>query len=474
MSLSTVGKKVALGTITTALLAASVLFFVIMPTFAQSGGEKFKSAWNITQGRDAEDVDAEPGDIIEYSLKFRNTDSSSRSVRIEDNISDVLKLARIENRGGADLLDSVLRWPSVELDRGESTTERFRVRVLAPSRNASDRTMANTYGNTVHVRVTEEDREDGMDVSKSKTAYNITRSQNAESVIARPGDIIEYRLQVRNTDTFGSEITIEDDIADMNDLSDLLAVSDNGERAGDSLRWRNVQISANQTVTRTFRVRIKEDRYLNATTDHTMTNIFGNTVSVRVSSDGRDDFYDDESVRSVNAYNTSQGRPAEEIYARAGDIITYTLSFRNDSNSTQIITIETDVSDVLYLSEIINFGGGRMLGSVIRYDRVSVGPDSRVDRSFQVRVRSILQSTTDTIMSMSYGNGVDVRVWPEGGIQPPAYTPPAKGQPQAPTIPYKAPATGTSENVAMLMAGLLTGGIYVINRRHKFSVNRVP
>jgi len=289
-------------------------------------------------------------------------------------------------------------------------------------------------------------------VEKSQSAQNITRGQNAATVSARPGDIIEYRLQFRNTENLNRQVTIEDDISDLNALSELLSVSDSGERSGDILRWRDVQINANQTLIRTFRARIKQERDVNNTPRRTMSNTFGNTININIFASGTDS----NATRSKTAYNETQNRPAQEVTARAGDVITYTLTYRNQSDLSQVVTVEDDLADVLYLSEIIDLGGGRMVGNTIRFENVSVPESGRIDYSFKVRVKNMPAGTQDYLMSNFYGNGVDIRV------EIPAATPP-KGQ-QPPIPPKTAPETGTSENLALLLAGLVTGMLYTFKQ----------
>ncbi|MDZ4243645.1 MAG: hypothetical protein U1C57_00915, partial [Candidatus Doudnabacteria bacterium] len=115
-----------------------------------------KSAFNITQNRDATTVAANPGDTIEYTLRFRNTGSGNlTNVVIEDDIRDVLELAQMTNTGGAVVDNNVIRFPVVSVSAGSEITRTFRVTVRAANTfpATADSFMVNFYGNEVRVQV---------------------------------------------------------------------------------------------------------------------------------------------------------------------------------------------------------------------------------------------------------------------------------------------------------------------------------
>ena len=123
------------------------------------GGAQFtlrKTAFNLTKSVDATTVPADPGDIITYTLYYKNTGGITISdVVIEDSIHDVLELAEITNQGGAVSVNSVIRYSPVEVQPGVEIARTFQVRVrhqsLFPA--SSDLFMTNIYGNEVRVQV---------------------------------------------------------------------------------------------------------------------------------------------------------------------------------------------------------------------------------------------------------------------------------------------------------------------------------
>ncbi|MBI4054291.1 MAG: hypothetical protein HY397_03105 [Candidatus Doudnabacteria bacterium] len=150
-------------------------------------------------------------------------------------------------------------------------------------------------------------------------------------------------------------------------------------------------------------------------------------------------------TRSKSAYNQTQGINAQSGTADAGDVIVYTLSYYNSSNFSETITFEDDIADVLYASDLVNLGGGSLQGTVLQFPSVSVAASSRADKSFSVQVKNLPANTQDTLMSNTFGNGVDVKL----RVTPPPKDGTVKGA-------FTAPATGVAENTALVLAGIST------------------
>ena len=131
--------------------------------------------------------------------------------------------------------------------------------------------------------------------------------------------------------------------------------------------------------------------------------------------------------------------------ADAGDIINYTLTYENTGEVTaRNVVIEDDISDVLQLADLINDGGGTLIGGTIRFPAITVSPGVSVSKTFQVRVRPVEFGASDLTMTNIYGNQVDVQVRP----------PLVKGT-------YIAPKTGPAENVVLILSLLTTAAFYL-------------
>jgi len=433
---------------------------------AQSG-ERTKSAYNVTQGRDGESVDARSGDVIEYTLQYRNTAGTTQTVVVEDNLSDVLLLADMYDYNGATLNGSLLQFPAVTLSPNATVTRTFRVRVKTIYSSTQDLLMSNYYGNSVDIYV--ESSTDSTDRGvRSKSAYNQTQSRDAESVTARIGDIIEYRLRYYNDTSSTKTITIEDDISDILKNAEMVRISNDGDWLGSSVRWSNIVIGSHSSVERTFEVRVRDfsDRDLRES-DQAMINFYGEEVRVRVDNYSYGSGGTASGNKSKTAFNRTQGASAVSVYARPGDLIDYSLYYRNDSGYTQNIAIEDDLTDVLDLSDLVNSGGGVLYNKTLRFENITLSPGSSVSKTFQVRVKNISQDKQDKVMSNYYGNGVDITVLPSSSVVPPGGVPP-KGQVKGTT--YVAPATGPEDNLPLIFALLFTSAMLVYNKRNRLAL----
>ena len=456
--------------VTGILLIAGFLFADIKSVSAQTGNRS-KSAFNITQGRNAESVDAHEGDEIEYTLTFRNTQSRVQHVRIEDNISDVLRLAGFIDDGDGDLVSDTVRFREVAVGEGNSISRSFRVRVDFGLDGRRDLTMENTYGDTVFIEIDPfGDSNFFDDDRRSKSAFNQTQGEDAEAVNARPGDLIEYRLTFFNDSSRTRTVTISDDISDVLELAVVTSFG-GGSMSGSAIRFPTQSVAAFRSIEKKFQVLVKDFNFLPA--DNLMTNTYGDTVVIRVRDDDDNNFRRTSNIgsdiRSKSAFNRTQGRDAESVAARPGDVIDYTLTYRNRNSSGRTVTFDDDISDVLDLAEIISFGGGQLVGDTIRFNDVFVPSNSRVDRIFQVRVKQVSASRRDLLMSNFFGNGIDIQILPTGAVSGVTFVPP-KGTATVKGTTFVSPATGPKENFALLFALLLTGGMLVYNKRAKLKV----
>lgn len=160
-------------------------------------------------------------------------------------------------------------------------------------------------------------------------------------------------------------------------------------------------------------------------------------------------------TRSKTAYNVTQGVNATAVAARAGDVINFTLGYANSSPNSETLAIEDDVTDVLYAADITDLGGASLVGSTLRFPSVFVPANSRIDRQFSVKIKSLPAGTADTLLSNSFGNGIDIRLETSGKAGT------VKGA-------FVAPPTGVSEYLPALMALFFTASLFWIKKYHLF------
>lgn len=119
-----------------------------------------------------------------------------------------------------------------------------------------------------------------------------------------------------------------------------------------------------------------------------------------------------EFVLSKRAYNVTQDVNATSVMARAGDIITYTLSTRNVGDEAGSYTVTDNISDILEYADVINTGGGTVSGGVISYAPATIGIGQTLERTFDVRVRPLntWPDNGDRTLTNIYGNQVVITV----------------------------------------------------------------
>ncbi len=113
-----------------------------------------KRAYNDTKKTDATSVHADRGNVITFTLTTTNNGSADyNNYVIRDDLSQVLPLAEIIDLGGGRLDGNTLVFPSVDIDRGETVTKTFKVRVKTSLATTLSYQIKNTYGNTVTINI---------------------------------------------------------------------------------------------------------------------------------------------------------------------------------------------------------------------------------------------------------------------------------------------------------------------------------
>lgn len=125
---------------------------------------KSKTAFNITQAKDADSVTALPGDIIQYNLRIDNRSDKTITAKFADNISDVLEYAELINFSEASLdsMTNVLEWPSQNISahsyRIESFSVRLKEQIPAIAQGKFNKLsyncqLNNSFGNDINIAV---------------------------------------------------------------------------------------------------------------------------------------------------------------------------------------------------------------------------------------------------------------------------------------------------------------------------------
>jgi CO dehydrogenase/acetyl-CoA synthase gamma subunit (corrinoid Fe-S protein) len=122
-------------------------------TYYSGSGDRWHSAYNQTQGVNAQSVYAQPGDFIQYTLSYENRTSSTQWVAVEMDVGDILNLSELVNYGDATLSGNTLRYPQVSVSSGSRIDRNFQVRVRNVASYSGDLIMSSYYGNGLDVHV---------------------------------------------------------------------------------------------------------------------------------------------------------------------------------------------------------------------------------------------------------------------------------------------------------------------------------
>src|SRR5258708_2545716 len=233
------------------------------------------------------------GERVEFRLTVRNNNfnSTAYNLRLSDALPNGLTYVpgtfQIDSgTSSGNLFGGSNQWLG-NLSGNQSRTILFQASVNASTSqtliNSATATSDNTNSANAQATVFVSTVAGGnIDLVLSKSAYNQTRNVDATTVTAQPGDVILYTLRVQNRgNATATNFVFQDDLADVLELSRLNAFEGAAFDLGKlSLSWPAVSIPAGATVEKTFSVVVNSTSP--AGSDNVMTNVFGNTVNVRV------------------------------------------------------------------------------------------------------------------------------------------------------------------------------------------------
>ncbi len=315
-----------------------------------------------------------------------------------------------------------------------------------------------TFRARVGNQVVNQDR----NLSISKRVLNVTRAESTfrDATTASPGERVRFEVRFETTGNASQNNVILRDILPSSRLSfvsgsmrlDGFGVSNESDLFGSGRNFGTLSAGVSRTLT--------FDADVAGAGTFTGTTTLTNTANVRSDQVGTRQDEADVTVQLVlgvqfslrkAAFNLTQGVDATTVPANPGDLITYTLFYKNTGQTTiQSAVIEDAIHDILELAEIADQGGATSINSIIRWAPVDVPAGVELSRSFQVRVRqaSLFPASSDLLMVNIYGN--EVRV--------PVRRPQVLGQP---------PRTGAGSWLIVALAGFATFSIWVYRRTRR-------
>ncbi|MEK7096329.1 MAG: hypothetical protein AAB881_00015 [Patescibacteria group bacterium] len=257
-------------------------------------------------------------------------------------------------------------------------------------------------------------------IEKHKSAVNITTGAAVlvsvsddiatTSLTASAGDEISYKLFTSSKENPTSNYVIEDGIADILEYAEVTSISNGGSvvtgtSGNDSMlvKWPAVNIAKDQTVERTFSIKIKNPlplmRQNGYSFDDKLYNEYGDIVIVTILRPTPPVKEVKLSIeKTVRNFTASESVYTKSNEAYAGDILEYNISFRNAGNAPadQVKFYDLLPANVNHISgtTVISFNGRAertvidgLVGNGIIIDSIPTGD------SGYIRFRVLISAT---------------------------------------------------------------------------------
>lgn len=233
-------------------------------------------------------VEARTGERVNFKVTVTNTgDTTLSNVRMTDRIPDGLQFDdSVTGDGTRSINGSTFTVDFGNISEGQSKTVEFSAKVLATG-STTICNLAKANANNVSevsddacVRIYTTPKPGESNIVLSKRAFNDTKNVDATITSAARGDYITYTLVTRNNGTADkTNYVISDDLSQVLPLADMVSTN-GGTVSGNTITYPAMTIKAGETVTKTFKVRIKQT--LNSELTYQLNNTYGNTIVINV------------------------------------------------------------------------------------------------------------------------------------------------------------------------------------------------
>jgi uncharacterized repeat protein (TIGR01451 family) len=275
----------------------------------------------------------------------------------------------------------------------------------------------------------------------TKYAKNLSAQQAQSGMITvREGDVIEYKIEVRNNgNTAHQNVIVYDSLPNKlsyvtgsfklnNNLTNPQNFFGSGLNIGTIeayslktiiyqakvLTGANGTTLANQVGVRADGVLVKTD----------ISKAVVNNSYVPSGNSGAVSGTNIDLVLSKRAQNFTQNADASKVVAQPGDQIVYTLVVENKGSAPAgNFVIEDSVADLLEYADFVEVSGATYYSSdkTLRWPAASIPAGQKIEKSFAVKIKDTLPKTGDFVISNTFGNTVKI------SLKKSAYTAPTSG-----------------------------------------------
>ncbi len=236
-------------------------------------------------------VNARDNDHVQFEVIVKNVGTeTAEDVVVRDTFPNDLELdedsVRVDGRSYDINSDSSFTVNLGDLEEGEDVRIVFDARVNTDDRETirnlarASADNASSVEDDAFVKTTEREDNDEPNLELSKKVRNDRTGIEGTSVKAERDDTLTYTLTVRNTGNATSQnFVIKDDLSGILAFADIVDLG-GGKLNGKILSFPSEDISAGETVRKTFRVRVKY--HLSTTQSFVLQNTYGNLVVVDV------------------------------------------------------------------------------------------------------------------------------------------------------------------------------------------------
>ena len=186
------------------------------------------------------------GEVLTYTVRVKNTFSSTKTFRVEDKIPGRTAYVKDSANEGGKLAGGVLKW-EFNLAAGKEKTLSFRITVLPEAKGTIIKNKADVYLNKL--KFTTNETENPVMPDPVKHVVN-SKGKDVNGKVVAADREVTYRITVKNPADKELEFTVKDPVDKRQTLKPA-SISDGGTAKGTEITWK-IRIPAGKERTVTF------------------------------------------------------------------------------------------------------------------------------------------------------------------------------------------------------------------------------